>query len=136
MKKFVTVMAVALVAIMSLALFAACGYPQDPQKAANQLEGDGYTVETVTNDNVAGKAALALASTGLDLNDGEELVAMVRGDQVKDSKHLSVTIYYFNSNGAANTAWNSDLIEELKDSTKEGNVNVKKSGKMIWVETM
>ena len=119
MKKFTRILALTLVLIMSVALFASCAAPnKDPEKAKEALEKNDYEV--------------LLVDKGLDaLYKGLE--AYLAAADEEDENGLMV--YYFESADAANEAWDDmqDEIEEMKK--EEEDLIAKKSGKMIYIGT-
>ena len=110
MKKFAKVMAVVLVAVMSLALLVACGPNADPDKAVASLKKNEYA---------AGKDTL-LAGTlkALGVADIDAVVKgtkSVKGDDNK-TKIETVTIVYFKDSKAAEAAW--EKLEKYADDQK------------------
>ena len=119
MKKFTRILALTLVLIMSVALFASCAAPnKDPEKAKEALEKNDYEV--------------LLVDKGLDaLYKGLEAY-LVAADEEDEN---GLMVYYFESADAANEAWDDmqDEIEEMKK--EEEDLIAKKSGKMIYIGT-
>ena len=123
MKKFTKILALTLVLIMSVAMFASCAAPnKDPEKAKEALEDNDYTVQMIDGD-LAGK-----------LMDGLEAYVAAFDDDEN-----AVFIYYFKDKDAANDAWDEieEEIKELEEEAKEEDVEIvsKKSGKMIYFGT-
>ncbi len=136
MKKTITIMALALVAIFSITMFAACGYPSDPAKARDQLQDSGYTVEAVIGETEGAikvqQGLLDITGATMGLESGS-LIASVNGQRNQDGKFQAVTIYYFKDSASANKAWDSTFIQKLREHAEKGS-NIKKSGKMIYIE--
>ena len=120
MKKFTRILALTLVLVMTVAMFASCAAPnKDPKKAKEALEENDYKVTLI---------------------DGTLAEAMYKGldsyiAAYKDEDN-AVVIYYFDDKDTANEAW-EDIekdVEELKEEVKEKDVEIvaKKSGKMIY----
>lgn len=126
MKKFVKVMAVALVAVMVLALLVACGPNSDPDKAVAALKDNGYTATKVSTGSYAGLTAVVTGSKGL-------LSSILGGED----DFQFIMIYYFESSSAANDAWDAIQGEADKNSNKKNDSDwvVKKSGAMIYFGT-
>lgn len=105
MKKFVTILAMVLVAVMSLSLLAACGYPDDPDKAAAQLEKKGYTVRVSksSSDQSDVTATVTATKTNFKLEDMFEM-------DVEDFVLEGVIITYFRT---------ADLAKENMDAAKK-----------------
>lgn len=139
MKKFAKIMAVMMLVALTVTALVACGYPADPAKAQEQLEKKGYTVIAVVGGtDAAGKisqAALDIQGAAYGVKAGE-LVATVSGTKVDTDKKetSSVSILYFSSADAANTAWESDIMKEARETAKENGQSIKKSGKQIYSE--
>lgn len=123
MKKFVSIMAVALVAVFAISVLAACGgYPADPKKAQEKLEKDGYTVmlEEFEGDEV----------------DEEGVVAMIVAYKLTDnmSKIDAVIIVYFESSAKAKEQYESEEFKAQKEAYEEMGAKVSRSGKQVIVE--
>ena len=105
MKKFVTIMAMVLVVVMSLSLFAACGYPNDPDKAVEQLEKKGYDAHVTKSpsDESDVIAVVTATKTNFKLEDLFEM-------DVEDLVLERVIITYFRT---------ADLAKENLDSAKK-----------------
>lgn len=119
MKKFTRILALTLVLIMSVALFASCAAPnKDPEKAKEALEKNDYEVLLVDKD-------LDALYKGLE-------AYLVAADEEDEN---GLMVYYFESADAANEAWDDmqDEIEEMKK--EEEDLVSKKSGKMIYIGT-
>lgn len=130
MKKFVKVMAVALVAVLALAALVACGPASDPDKALAALKKHEYTA---AKDTVVVPLALtAMGVKGVD--------TVISGSKsVKDgdkNKVESVTVIYFTDAKAAKDAWAK--VEEYankENKDKDSDWTVKQSGAMIYYGT-
>lgn len=124
MKKFAKIMALVLVVAMGVAMLVACAPASDPDKALSALKENGYTAAKDTR--IAPAALLLLGVNGVD--------CVVSGTNGTEGKEGHVTIVYFTSKDAANSAWETvqkyakDDDEESSDSDWE----IKKSGKMIY----
>lgn len=90
MKKFAKIAAVALVVVLSLAAFVACGPNSDPEKAISALKKNGYTA---AKDDTVIPAALRLLGVKVD--------SVVTGTKTSgegdNAKIDHVTIIYFAS---------------------------------------
>ena len=117
MKKFVRILALALVAVMLCATLASCGGPnKDPDKALAALKEEGYTAVKV-GDYVSG-------------------TKLVKDDDGKD-KVEHVTIYYYDSKEDATAAMEKiqKLADEEKDDKDTDWVGATQSGSMIYFGT-
>ena len=125
MKKFVQIMAVALVAVMALGVLVACGYSDDPDKAAEQLEKKGYEMHVSKNPSGdADVVAVVMASkSNFDLEDIFEV-------DVEDIVIEFVVITYFKSADLAKEGM--EAAEENLDSDAQG-VKVSRQGSKIVV---
>lgn len=133
MKKFTKILALALVAIMSLVVFAACAPNADPVKAEAALKENGYTAgkdDTIVPGLlwVAGIKDVDCVVTGSLLVEGE-------GDEEDKLEH--VTIVYFESEEAAEAAWEKmqDYAEKEDEDAEESDWTIKLSGAMIYYGT-
>ena len=127
MKKFAKIMAVALVAVMALAAFVACGPATDPKKAEKALKDKGYAVVTVVGaDSKLAQASLDLAAKAAGLEAGD-IIATVSGTNGNEG----ISITYFKNAAAAKTFWDKNSGEVEK---KDGWVT-KRSGAMIYTGT-
>lgn len=130
MKKFTKVLAVALVCIMSVAVLAACAPNSDPDKAKSALENNGYTA--VKDTKITPAALILLGISGVDC-----VVTGTKTVDNGDSKKVeSVTIVYFSSADAVNSAW--DKIQKYANDENENNDSdwsVNKSGKIVYFGT-
>ena len=130
MKKFVSIMAVALVAVLALTALAACGggYPDDPAKAKEKLEKDGYTILNYEYDEEA----------------EEGIVAMISAQKVDGSKTKMVSIAYYATAAEAKAEY-EDSKEEIEKTKKlieamaeamdlEFSMKVTRSGRQLIVE--
>ncbi|MBQ9132737.1 MAG: hypothetical protein IJX62_09775 [Clostridia bacterium] len=127
MKKFIRMIALSLVLVMSVVMLASCGAPNsDPDKALEALKENEY---------VAVKSE-ALAVAGLALAGIKNVDCVVSGSATIDDKFETVTILYFTSKDAANDAWEKaqKYADDEKDSKAEDWV-CKKSGAMIYFGT-
>ncbi|MBR7177478.1 MAG: hypothetical protein IKD26_04630 [Clostridia bacterium] len=126
MKKFTKILALALVAIMSLVVFAACAPNADPVKAEAALKENGYTV--INLPVLLGFKDVDCVVTGSLLVEGE-------GDEEDKLEH--VTIVYFESEEAAEAAWEKmqDYAAEEDEDSKDSDWTIKLSGAMIYYGT-
>lgn len=128
MKKIISITALALVAIMSLAVFAACGPAADPDKAVEALEKHEYTA--VKDGTVIPNALKILGVKGIE--------AVVKGSKTvkEDDKNKieTVTIVYFDSADSAKSAFDKvkDYAENNTEDDTDGDWTVKQSGKLIY----
>lgn len=120
MKKFTKILALTLVLIMSVALFASCAAPnKDPEKAKEALEEAGYTV-------IYADGELAdLSATILGIDKVDALISASKGDD-------AVEIIYFEDAAAAD-----EFYDEVKEAAENAGttVEVKKSGNMVYYGT-
>lgn len=131
MKKFTKILALALVAIMSLVVFAACAPNADPVKAEAALKENGYTV-------INGSGLLFGALAGV--KDVDCVVTgslLVKGEGDEEDKFEHVTIVYFESEEAAEAAWEKmqDYAAEDDEDAEESDWTIKLSGAMIYYGT-
>ena len=130
MKKFTKVLAVMLVCVFALFAFAACAPNNDPDKALASLKEAGYTA---AKDTQVVPGILAIAGVkGIDV-----VISGTKVEKLEDgsSKTQHVTVIYFLSADAANTAW--DDVKEYAEDKKEdeSDFTVAKFGKMIYFGT-
>ena len=120
MKKFTKILALTLVLMMSVALFASCAAPnKDPEKAKEALEKAEYEVIYADEE----LAELAAGMLGV-----EKVTALISASKGDDA----IEIFYFEDAAAANDAF--DTVKEMAE--KAGTTaEVKKSGNMIYYGT-
>ena len=126
MKKFIKLIALSLVLVMSVALLASCAAPnKDPDKAVEALKDNGYVA--VKSDILGAAGLYALGVKDVD--------AVVTGTKTEDDKLETVTVIYFKDKDAANTAW--EKVQDYAEDKKDDNTDwvVKKSGAMIYFGT-
>lgn len=130
MKKFTKILALALVAIMSLVVFAACAPNADPVKAEAALKENGYTVINLPGllGGIAGVKDVDCVVTGSLIVEGE-------GDE--DDKFEHVTIVYFKNEEAAEAAWEKmqEYAAEDDEDSEDSDWTIKLSGAMIYYGT-
>ena len=130
-KKIISVISVALVAVVLVAALVACGPASNPDKALSALKDNGYTA---AKDDTVVPAVLR----GLGVKD---IDCVVSGTNVSDESVESVTIVYFTSSDAANAAWSDVREYATKKNSSENNGDpdtdfvINKSGKMIYYGT-
>ena len=124
MKKFAKIMAVALVAVMAIAVLAACGYPSDPKKAAEQLEKKGYEVQLREYDEPI-----------------EGLVASITAEKADDDKMEMISIAYYEDAASAKDAYEEakkevDSMKKMLETMGAENikVSIKRSGVQVIAE--
>ena len=126
MKKFAKVMAVVLVAVMSLALLVACGPNADPDKAVASLKKNDYTAAKDT--------LLATALKALGVDDIEAVVKGTKSVKTDDNKTKleTVTIVYFKNADAAKASWKKleNYAEEQKGDSN--NWTVAQTGALVY----
>lgn len=117
MKKFAKIMALMLVVAMGVAMLVACAPASDPDKALSALKKNGYT---------AGKVNTIIGVKGID--------CVVSGSNGTEGKEGHVTIVYFTSKDAADSAWETvqKYAKEKDSESKDSDWKIKKSGKMIY----
>lgn len=117
MKKFAKIMALMLVVAMGVAMLVACAPASDPEKALSALKKNGYT---------AGKVNAIIGVKGID--------CVVSGSNGTEGKEGHVTIVYFTSKDAADSAWESvqKYAKSEDKESKDSDWKIKKSGKMIY----
>lgn len=124
MKKTLKIVAVMLVAIMSLAMLVACAPASDPDKALAALKKDGYKATKV--DSVVGLGGLVCTVTGV----------KAVTDKDGNKKVETVTIHYYGSSDQAAAAFENVKSDSEKDENKnESDWTVAKSGKMVYYGT-
>lgn len=121
MKKIMGIMALMLVVVMSVALFAACAPNKDPDKAEQSLKKDGYTTTNI--DAVLGVGGLQTTVTGTKTVE----------DKDGNKKIESVTIMYYGSAEQANAAY--DKVKSDNKKEDESNWIIGISGSMIYFGT-
>ena len=124
MKKFAKVMAVALVAVLAIALLAACGglnIPDDPAECEKYLKDQGYS-------------AVQLVEMG----EGE---ALVTGLKATEKTYSSISVYYYADEAAATAAMESsemksaiEYAQQMADLMPNGKLDARQQGRMIIVE--
>ncbi len=122
MKKALKIVAIMLVAVMSLAVLAACAPNSDPEKALAGLKEAGYSATKLPAFGIAG-ATSVVSGTKVEKDDEGNTVIQ------------HVTIYYFESAAKAEEAW--DTIKSKSESDKENDSDwtIESSGAMIWYGT-
>ncbi len=122
MKKFVRIIAVTLVVVTALAMFAACGYSGDPDKDRDRLEKKDYGV-TVSKIPVGDVTATL---HGLRTNVNEFTIAeLAQEETLKKLKADVVTITYYKDKEAAKSAYDKVKSDEKDHSVKlQGNMIV------------
>lgn len=117
MKKFAKIMALMLVVAMGVAMLVACAPASNPEKALSALKKNGYT---------AGKVNAIIGVKGID--------CVVSGSNGTEGKEGHVTIVYFTSKDAADSAWESvqKYAKSEDKESKDSDWEIKKSGKMIY----
>lgn len=127
MKKFVKVLALTLVLVMSVAMLASCGAPnKDPEKALEALKENEYNA---AKDSTIIPVALALVGV-------KDIDCVVSGTAKIDDKLEHVTIIYFEDKDAAEAAWEKvQEYAEDKKSDEDTDWVIKKSGAMIYYGT-
>lgn len=124
MKKTLKIVAVMLVAIMSLAMLVACAPASDPDKAVAALKKDGYVAVKV--DSVLGLGGLVCTVSG----------TKIVTDKEGNKKVETVTIHYYGSSDQAAAAFENVKSDSEKDENKnESDWTVAKSGKMVYYGT-
>ena len=126
MKKFVKVMAVALVAVMALAALVACGPNSDPDKALAALKDNGYTA-TKADDAIS----LGFMETALGATRGD-LIAIVTGTKDKEM----ISILYFKDSSTASKFYDKaeKYVEDQKDD-EQTNWQSGQSGALVYFGT-
>lgn len=121
MKKFAKVMALVMVAVMSLALLVSCAPNADPDKAVAALKKNGYTAAKVPA--VLGVGGLETTVTGTKTTE----------DKDGNKKVETVTIMYYGSAEQAQKAY--DNVKSENEKKDESDWTVAQSGKMIYFGT-
>ena len=121
MKMFTRVLSLVLIALTLCALLAACAPAKDPADAKAALEKAGY-VATKTDGTL-------LALVGI-----KDCTDVVSGTKKEGDKVEGVSIYYFETAEAAETAFEKieDLVEEFKDEDDASDFVFKMSGKIVY----
>ena len=129
MKKITKILAIALLAIMSLTVLAACAPNADPDKAVKSLEKNGY--KAGKEDGLL-SGILSLGLEGLDcIVSGSKSVE----DKDGETKIEHITIYYFEDSDAAKAAF--EKLQSKSEDEKEDETDwvFKQSGAMIYYGT-
>ena len=119
MKSLIKVLALSLVMVMMISMFASCfgGPNSDPDKAEEALEEAGYLVTNTT--------------LGYDLEGLDTVVTGYKMNSLTDGD--AIVILYFEDSKSAKEAW--DELKDALDEEDEDDYVVKKSGKMIYAGT-
>ena len=120
MKKFTRILALTLVLIMSVALFASCAAPnKDPKKAKEALEKAEYEV-TFADGELAD-----LAATILGVEKVDAMISATKGDD-------AIEIIYFDDAAAA-----KEFFDVVKEAAEEAGTTAKvqRSGNMVYYGT-
>ena len=122
MKKTIRLIALSMVLIMAVMMFASCAKPNsDPKKAKEALEKEGYTVILIDSEE-----ALATYKTLY----GGELKAVLTATKGLLSGN-ALTVLYFASSKDADAAYET-AKGDSKDEKDDSDYEFKKSGKMVW----
>lgn len=121
MKKTVKILALLLVATLTLAALVACGPSTNPEKTKKVLEEKGYTV-TVTTDQE--EFASAYKVYGLENGDIKASMYATNGKEAPDEVH--VNIIYCKSASVARKLWNNSTFI----NTLQGSRGI--DGSIIW----
>ena len=116
MKKFAKVMALALIAVLSLAVLVSCGPASDPDKAEAALKENGYAP-------VHMKGAIVTDIVFAVNADGDGMLAIYCKDSGTAKSVLSKA---------------QESIKKIEDTLKvkfEGESNVQRSGKVLYTGT-
>ena len=124
MKKFAKIMALMLVVAMGVAMLVACAPASNPEKALSALKENGYSAAKDTR--IIPAALMVLGVEGVD--------CVVSGSNGTEGKEGHVTIVYFTSKDAADSAWESvqKYAKSEDKESKDSDWEIKKSGKMIY----
>lgn len=140
MKKYAKLLTLALAAVLTLTLLAACGMSNNPKKKQAALEEKGYEVEAVIGDNdLEAQAELDSMSDEMSLTAGE-LVALIAATKSNETDDVTdfIYIYFFKDGDVANRFWNSnqEQLDDLKDEYKDtADFRLKKEGSMVYFGT-
>ena len=122
MKKFAKITAVVLVAVMVLALLAACGYPSDPEDAKVKLEKQGYKV---------------LYVPGAGVNTYATLTATKKDD---NGKRTTIVLTYYTTVDRAKEAYTKEKedLEKIKETNEKNGIKttVTRYGDKVEVKTI
>lgn len=130
MKKFLQIASLALVVVLSLAIFVACAPNSDPNKAIEALKKNDYAA---AKDTVVVPIALKLLGVNCD--------SVVTGTKTvgegEDAKIEHVTIIYFTSADEAKSAWDKvkSYAEDKDENKNDSDWTIKQSGAMIYYGT-
>ncbi len=123
MKKALKILAVMLVAVMTLGVLVACAPNADPDQAVAALKENGYTATKIPSTGLFGKECYV---TG---------IKTVKDDE-GNVKTEFVMIYYYKTAEDAQSDWESIKTEANKNENKnDSDWEVGSSGKMIWYGT-
>lgn len=115
MKRFAKVVAVVLVAVMTLTVLVACGYSSDPDKAVEQLERQGYQVQYI-------------------LSFSNDIDAIVDGFKKDDKVFTYINITYYTEIYKAKDAYWKEKVPEFVDSGYSMRKTVSRHGKQVVVK--
>ena len=120
MKKFTRILALTLVLIMSVALFASCAAPnKDPKKAKEALEKAEYEVMFVDGE------LADLAAAFLEVDKVDAMISATKGDD-------AIEIIYFDDAAAA-----KEFFDVVKKAAEDAGTTAKvqRSGNMVYYGT-
>lgn len=103
MKKIIKILALVLVATLSLAALVACGMPKDPEKAKKNLEDNGYEAGIIDGDDLDDFIAIF----GLEKGDIEAIVSAAKAD---DSNDRIVIVYCKDSSVVEKVLGNNAML--------------------------
>jgi hypothetical protein len=131
MKKITKILAIALLAIMSLTVLAACAPNADPDKAKAALEKNEYKATKSTGMAVDATELL------LGIDDLECIITGTKTVENEDgeTKVEHVTIYYFEDAKAAKAAFAKLQGESDEEKEEETDWVFKQSGAMVYYGT-
>ena len=134
MKNFTRIVAIALVLVMSVALFASCAQPpKSYEKAKKALNNAGYVVESDAGEWGSQLSDLQGMISAYKIKEGTE-------NDKNPKASGGIVIYFFSTEKAANKAWDKTIKSEYESAKKraakeEMELISKREGKIIYYGT-
>lgn len=121
MKKTIKILALLLLATLTLTALVACGPSTNPEKTKKVLEEKGYTVTIETNQEEFAEAYKVYG-----LENGDIKASLYATNGKADAEEVHVSIIYCKSASVARTLWNNDVFNKVLQGSR-GIV-----GSIIW----
>ena len=134
MKNFTRIVAIALVLVMSVAMFASCAQTSKAyEKAKKALNDAGYAVESNSGEWASQISDLQGMISAYKIKEGTE-------NDKKPKASGGIVIYYFNTEKAANRAWDKTIKSEFENAKRraakeEIELICKSEGKIVYYGT-